>query len=85
MANFQSPYLVYQEKMKTSKIFIHDSTMVSIISIILFAGNELKIEFCSGMYTVQLEHGWLVFSINSLQVKSLLDETIMCHVITLTK
>lgn len=68
VADFQSPYLVYQEKMKTSKIFIHDSTMVSVISIVLFAGNEIKIEVCSGIYTIQLENGWLAFSTRSLQV-----------------
>lgn len=56
--------------MKTSKIFIHDSTMVNAVSLMLFAGNELKIEVNSGMYTVSLEDGWLIFALRSLEVST---------------
>lgn len=42
--------------------------MVDVVSLVLFAGNELKIELNDGMYTVSLENGWLVFSLRSLEV-----------------
>lgn len=63
---------MYQEKMKTSKVFIHDSTMVKVISLILFAGAELKIELNSGLYIASLEDGWLSFSFRSLEVGPLI-------------
>lgn len=56
--------------MKTSKVFIHDSTMVSAVSLIMFAGTEPKIEMNSGMYTASLEGGWLLFVLRTKEVSS---------------
>ena len=35
---FESPYLVYYKKVKSSKIFLHDTTMVSPFALIFFGG-----------------------------------------------
>lgn len=42
--------------------------MVHVISLILFAGADLKIQLNSGMYLASLEDGWLTFSFRSLEV-----------------
>lgn len=72
-ADFKSPYLVYQEKMKTSKIFIHDSTMVSIISIVLFAGEIKLIEDSTGRCVISMENDWLMFPTNTLKEAQMLQ------------
>lgn len=68
VTNFLSPYLAYQEKIKTSKVFIHDSTMVTPVSLILFAGANLKIEDNAGVYIASLENGWITFTFRTLEV-----------------
>lgn len=64
--NFQSPFLIYQEKIKTSKIFIRDNTMISTIPIIIFSGSEMKIEMHDGEFLFIMEGGWFIIQANSL-------------------
>ncbi|XP_015438382.1 PREDICTED: putative ATP-dependent RNA helicase DHX57 [Dufourea novaeangliae] len=70
---FPSPYLVFQEKIKTSKIFIKEVTMVPILLLILFSGYELNIELHNGLSIVSLEDGWILFSVESHRVGQLLQ------------
>uniref|UniRef100_A0A3Q2CQ92 RNA helicase n=1 Tax=Cyprinodon variegatus TaxID=28743 RepID=A0A3Q2CQ92_CYPVA len=37
--HYDSPYLVYHEKVKTSRIFIRDCSMVSVYPLVLFGGD----------------------------------------------
>ncbi|CAL1536290.1 unnamed protein product, partial [Lymnaea stagnalis] len=39
-----SPYLVYHEKIKTSKVYIRDCSVVSTYPLLLFAGGQLDIK-----------------------------------------
>ncbi|KAG5667809.1 hypothetical protein PVAND_015778 [Polypedilum vanderplanki] len=64
---FLSPFLVYQEKVKTSRIFIRDSTMVQVIPLILFSGTDIRIEMHDNEFLFILEDGWLIIQADSLQ------------------
>lgn len=82
---FPSPYLVFQEKIKTSKVFIKEVTMVPILPLILFSGYELNIELHNGIFIISLE-GWILFSVESHRVRLLLIlykhyyiKAILCH------
>lgn len=66
---FPSPYLVFQEKVKTSKIFIKEVSMVPILPLILFSDYELKIEVHDGIFIVSLEDGWMLFDVESHRVR----------------
>ncbi|CAK9806163.1 Putative ATP-dependent RNA helicase DHX57 [Anthophora plagiata] len=70
---FPSPYLVFQEKIKTSKVFIKEVSMVPILPLILFSNYELKIELHNGIFIVSLEDGWILFSVESHRVGQLLQ------------
>ncbi|XP_043255278.1 putative ATP-dependent RNA helicase DHX57 [Colletes gigas] len=70
---FSSPYLVYQEKIKTSKVFIKEISMMPILLLILFSGHELNIELHNGLSIVSLEDGWILFSVESHRVGQLLQ------------
>lgn len=69
---FSSPYLVFQEKIKTSKVFIKEISMVPILLLILFSGYELNIELHNGLSIVSLEDGWILFSVESHRVSLLI-------------
>ncbi|KAF6205655.1 hypothetical protein GE061_019828, partial [Apolygus lucorum] len=45
---YPSPYLVFQEKVKTSRVFIRDCTMVPILPLVLFSAGPLKVELHCG-------------------------------------
>ncbi|XP_053978482.1 putative ATP-dependent RNA helicase DHX57 [Hylaeus volcanicus] len=79
---FSSPYLVFQEKIKTSKVFIKEISMVPILLLILFSGYELNIELHNGLSIVSLEDGWILFSVESHTVGQLLQR-IRVELITL--
>ncbi|XP_066602831.1 putative ATP-dependent RNA helicase DHX57 [Prorops nasuta] len=70
---FTSPYLVYQEKIKTSKIFIKEISMVPILSLLLFSSYELRIELHDGIFILSLEDGWILFRVESHRVAQLLQ------------
>lgn len=72
VGHFSSPYLVYQEKMKTSKVFIKEVSMIPILSLALFSGYDLNLELYDGMFTISLEDGWILFSVESHRVAQLL-------------
>jgi ATP-dependent RNA helicase DHX57 len=65
---FMSPFLIYQEKVKTSRIFIRDSTMVPMIPLILFSGTDVRIEMHGGEFLFLLEEGWLIIQADNLNV-----------------
>nr|CAD7460813.1 unnamed protein product [Timema tahoe] len=69
---FQSPYLVYQEKHKTSKVFIKDSTMVPLLPFILFSGCDLHVELNQGRFVLALDDGWIMVAVESQRVAELL-------------
>ncbi|KAL8572372.1 hypothetical protein ACOMHN_023141 [Nucella lapillus] len=74
VGHFESPYLVYHEKVKTSKVYIRDCTMVSVYSLLLFAGGHISIDLNRGNIVVSIEDGWIRCRASSSQVAELLRE-----------
>lgn len=70
--HFPSPYLVYQEKVRTSKIFFRDCTMVPIIPLVLFSG-DLEIMRSSDITYLVLEKGWILFQVEEHKVCSFVN------------
>jgi uncharacterized membrane protein YgcG len=58
-----SKYLVYHERVKTSRVYIRDATPVSPYALILFGGGKMEVEDCprGGNESVLRLDGWLGF------------------------
>lgn len=54
MKNFESPFLVYFEKMKSSSIFLHDATMVYPMALLFFGERLDIIEEAKG-YSIRVD------------------------------
>lgn len=67
VGKFLSPFLIYQEKIKTSRIYIRDCTMVPIVPLILFSGTDVRIELHNSDFLFLLEDGWLLIQADSLK------------------
>ncbi|KAM3962013.1 LOW QUALITY PROTEIN: putative ATP-dependent RNA helicase DHX57 [Aphomia sociella] len=79
---FASPYLVYQEKVKTSRVFVRESSMIPQLPLILFSGCNLSVELHNGTFIVSLEDGWIVFQVERHEVAEML-KTIRIELINL--
>lgn len=66
--SFSSPYLVYQEKVKTNRIYIRDCSMVPVIPLVLFSGFDVDISVNNGNTYLVLEDGWIVFHVEEHKV-----------------
>lgn len=67
VGNYSSPFLVYQEKMKTSRIYIRDCTMVALLPLILFSGRSICIQMHGGEFIIIIDD-WIVMQAESLEV-----------------
>lgn len=65
--HFASPFLVYQEKVKTSRIFIRDCTMVGLLPLVLFSGRNIRIQMHGGEFIITLDE-WIIMQAESLEV-----------------
>ncbi|XP_027721058.1 putative ATP-dependent RNA helicase DHX57 [Vombatus ursinus] len=74
MRHFDSPYLVYHEKIKTSRVFIRDCSMVSVYPLLLFGGGQVNVRLQRGEFIVSLDDGWIRFAAASHQVAELVKE-----------
>uniref|UniRef100_A0A8D0AIG6 Putative ATP-dependent RNA helicase DHX57 n=1 Tax=Sander lucioperca TaxID=283035 RepID=A0A8D0AIG6_SANLU len=72
--HYTSPYLVYHEKVKTSRIFIRDCSMVSVYPLVLFGGGQVNMELHKGEFVISLDDGWIRFAAASHQVAELVKE-----------
>lgn len=66
--DFSSPFLIYQEKVKTSKVFIRETSQIPIISLILFSGSDVKIELHNGDFLFLLEDFWIVIQAQDVKI-----------------
>ncbi|KAL1138330.1 hypothetical protein AAG570_008394 [Ranatra chinensis] len=73
ISSFPSPYLVYQEKIKTSRVFIRDCTLVPVLPLVLFSAGTIRVELYCGQFVVSLGDGWILFTVQSNQVAELLE------------
>lgn len=69
VGHFSSPFLVYQEKVKTSRIFIRDSTMVALLPLILFSGRSIRIQMHGGEFIIIIDN-WIVMQAESIEVST---------------
>ncbi|KAM6962420.1 putative ATP-dependent RNA helicase DHX57 [Tautogolabrus adspersus] len=72
--HYNSPYLVYHEKVKTSRVFIRDCSMVSVYPLVLFGGGQVNVELHKGEFVISLDDGWIRFAASSHQVAELVKE-----------
>uniref|UniRef100_A0A3Q1JIH6 Putative ATP-dependent RNA helicase DHX57 n=1 Tax=Anabas testudineus TaxID=64144 RepID=A0A3Q1JIH6_ANATE len=72
--HYDSPYLVYHEKVKTSRVFIRDCSMVSVYPLVLFGGGQVSVELHKGEFVISLDDGWIQFAAASHQVAELVKE-----------
>ncbi|XP_069881522.1 putative ATP-dependent RNA helicase DHX57 isoform X2 [Dipodomys merriami] len=72
--HFESPYLLYHEKIKTSRVFIRDCSMVSVYPLVLFGGGQVNVQLQRGEFVVSLDDGWIRFVAASHQVAELVKE-----------
>ena len=68
--HFESPYLLYHEKIKTSRVFIRDCSMVSVYPLVLFGGGQVNVQLQKGEFIVSLDDGWIRFAAASHQVRA---------------
>lgn len=68
VGHFTSPFMVFQEKVKTSKIFIRECTMVPLLPLVLFSGSNINIELHGGEFILLLRDGWIMLQASSHQV-----------------
>ncbi|XP_067011833.2 putative ATP-dependent RNA helicase DHX57 isoform X2 [Anabrus simplex] len=73
VTHFTSPYLVYQEKVKTSRVYIRDCSMVPIMPLVLFSGCGLQVELNQGDFLLSLADGWIKFLVDKHEVAELLQ------------
>lgn len=61
--SLSSKYLVYHERVKTTRVFIRDATPVSPYALILFGGGRMQVENCpsGSLQSVLRLDGWLGF------------------------
>ncbi|XP_057710392.1 putative ATP-dependent RNA helicase DHX57 [Corythoichthys intestinalis] len=71
---YPSPYLVYLEKVKTSRVFIRDCSTVSVYALVLFGGGAINVEMHKGQFVISLDDGWIRFAADSHQVAELVKE-----------
>ncbi|KGL77564.1 Putative ATP-dependent RNA helicase DHX57, partial [Tinamus guttatus] len=72
--HFESPYLVYHEKIKTSRVFIRDCSMVSVYPLVLLGGGQVHTQLQKGEFVISLDDGWIRFAAASHQVAELVKE-----------
>lgn len=68
MRHYDSPYLVYHEKVKTSRVFIRDCSMVCVYPMVLFGGGQVNVDLQRGEFIISLDDGWIKFAAASHEV-----------------
>jgi len=71
---FKSPYLVFHEKIKTSRVFVREVSMVPMYPMVLFGGTGVEVIMQRGQFVLSLENGWIKFVCESHIIAELLKE-----------
>ncbi|XP_015776859.1 PREDICTED: putative ATP-dependent RNA helicase DHX57 [Acropora digitifera] len=72
--NYESPFLVYHEKVKTSKVYIRDCSMVSVYALLLFCGDSLSVNVEKGVFVISIDDGWIRFSVSMQKIGTLVRD-----------
>lgn len=73
VGDFQSPFLVFHEKIKTSRIYIRECSMVPMFPLVLFSGSDLRIELHGGEFLVLLEEGWIILKAHNHEIAEMIQ------------
>ena len=74
-STYETPYMVYHEKVKTSRVFVRELSMVPIYPMVLFGGGDgVKVRLERGRFVLSLEDGWIKFVTESHKVAECLKE-----------
>ncbi|XP_054728692.1 putative ATP-dependent RNA helicase DHX57 [Anastrepha obliqua] len=73
VGSFQTPFLIYQEKVKTSRIFIRECSMLPLVPLVLFAGSDFKIELHGGDFLFLLEEGWIILKAHTHETAEMIQ------------
>ena len=71
---FDSAYIVYHEKVKTSRVFVRECSLVPIYSMVLFGSSGVDIELHRGQFAISMEKGWIKFITHSHIIAECLKE-----------
>ncbi|XP_031626532.1 putative ATP-dependent RNA helicase DHX57 [Contarinia nasturtii] len=71
VGHYSSPFLVYQEKIKTSRIYIRDCTMIALLPLILFSGRNIRIQMHGGEFILIIDD-WIIMQAESLEVAEMM-------------
>ena len=66
--SYDSPYVVFHEKMKTSGTFILDCSVVPAFPLILCGGRDIHIKLHQGSFVLEVDDGWIKFVCDSHKV-----------------
>ncbi|KAL1506304.1 hypothetical protein ABEB36_005693 [Hypothenemus hampei] len=69
--SFPSPYMVYLEKVRTSKVFFRDCTMMPLVPLVLFSG-DVDIVVQNGSTFLSLEDGWILIQVDEHRVAEMI-------------
>ena len=58
---FKTPYLVFHEKVKTSRVFVREVSMVPMYPMVLFGGTGVEVLMQRAQFVLSLENGWIKF------------------------
>ncbi|XP_026678473.1 putative ATP-dependent RNA helicase DHX57 [Diaphorina citri] len=72
VSRFPSPYIVFQEKIKTSKLFIRNCTMVPTLALILFCKGSVNVQKYLDTFVLSLDDDWIALNIKDNQIAELL-------------
>ncbi|KAK3093635.1 hypothetical protein FSP39_018307, partial [Pinctada imbricata] len=71
---YESPYLVYHEKVKTSRVYIRDCSMVSVYPLLMFGGGSISVDLDRGSFVLSIDDGWIRFMADGSKVAELVRE-----------
>ena len=71
---YDSSYMVYNEKIKTSRVFIRECCIVPIYPMILFGRSGLHVELVRGQFVLSMEKGWIKFVTASQNIAEFLND-----------
>ena len=73
VGDYKSPFLIFQEKVKTSRIFVRECSMLPLVPLVLFAGSDLKIELHGGDFLFLIEDGWIMLKAYNHKVAEMIQ------------
>uniref|UniRef100_A0A0K2UZ34 Putative ATP-dependent RNA helicase DHX57 n=1 Tax=Lepeophtheirus salmonis TaxID=72036 RepID=A0A0K2UZ34_LEPSM len=69
-----SSYLIYHEKVKTSKVFVRNLSVVPVYPMILFGQSNIRVELVKGQFVISMDDGWIKFVTSTQNTAELLSE-----------